>query len=186
MKIESRLLDLGKYNIVNSYLISAYKEFQRYETLGRKTMEQLSDPDLLHQPAQEVNSIAVTVKHLHGNMMSRWTDFMTEDGEKEWRERDGEFEDTLKTREEVYDLWTEGWNLVFDTLEKMRISEIEHKVVIRGEEHTVIEATNRQLCHYAYHVGQMVLIGKMLIGEKWESLSIPRGKSKEFNQKMKS
>jgi hypothetical protein len=170
---------------MNSYLISAYKEFQRYETLGRKTMEQLSDDDLLHQPAQEVNSIAVIVKHLHGNMMSRWTDFMTEDGEKEWRERDGEFEDTLKKREDIYELWTEGWNLVFDTLEKIRVSELENKVVIRGEEHTVIEATNRQLCHYAYHVGQMVQIGKMLLGDGWESLSIPRGKSEEFNQKMK-
>ena len=177
MKIESRLLVLRKYNIVNSYLISVFKEFQRYETFGRKTMEQLSDKDLFHQPAEEVNSIAVIVKHLHGNMISRWTDFMTEDGEKEWRDRAGEFEDTLKTREEIYELWTQGWNLVFDALEKLREPELENKVIIRGEEHTVIAATNRQLCHYAYHVGQMVLIGKMLLGEKWDSLSTPKGKS---------
>lgn len=167
---------------MTTYLISAYKEFQRYETLGRKTMEQISDDDLFHQPAPEVNSIAVTVKHMHGNMMSRWTDFMTTDGEKEWRERDGEFEDTLRTREGIYDLWTEGWNLVFETLENLREAQLEEKVIIRGEEHTVIEATNRQLCHYAYHVGQMVQIGKMRIGEEWESLSIPRGKSAEFNR----
>jgi len=110
-------------------------------------------------------------------MISRWTDFMTEDGEKEWRDRAGEFEDTLKTREEIYELWTQGWNLVFDALEKLREPELENKVIIRGEEHTVIAATNRQLCHYAYHVGQMVLIGKMLLGEKWDSLSTPKGKS---------
>jgi hypothetical protein len=101
MKIESRLSVLRKYNIVNSYLFSAFKEFQRYETLGRKTMKQLSDKDLFHQPTEEVNSIAAIVKHLNGNMISRWTDFMTEDGEKEWRDRDGEFEDTLKKREEI-------------------------------------------------------------------------------------
>ncbi|HKK38365.1 MAG TPA: DUF1572 family protein [Cryomorphaceae bacterium] len=170
---------------MGTYLSSAFKEFQRYETLGRKTMEQLSDKDLFYQPGKEVNSIAVTVKHLHGNMMSRWTDFMTTDGEKEWRERDGEFEDSLKNREEIYQLWTEGWNLVFDALEKLREPQLENTVVIRGEEHSVIAATNRQLCHYAYHVGQMVLIGKMLKEEEWESLSIPRGKTKEYNERMK-
>lgn len=169
---------------MSSYLSSAYKEFQRYETLGRRTMEQLRDEDLFYQPGKEVNSIAVIVKHLHGNMMSRWTDFMNEDGEKEWRNRDGEFEDTLKSREEIYELWTAGWNLVFDVLEALREPELEEKVLIRAEEHTVIAATNRQLCHYSYHVGQMVQIGKMLKGEDWESLSIPRGKSKEYNQMM--
>ena len=171
---------------MGTYLSSAYKEFQRYENLGRRTMEQLSDKDLFYQPGKEVNSIAVIVKHLHGNMMSRWTNFMTEDGEKEWRNRDGEFEDTLKSRDEVDRLWADGWNLVFEALENLSEPELEKKVIIRGEEHSVIAATNRQLCHYAYHVGQMVEIGKMLLGESWENLSIPRGKTAEFNKMMKS
>ena len=171
---------------MGTYLSSAYKEFQRYENLGRRTMEQLSNKDLFYQPGKEVNSIAVIVKHLHGNMMSRWTNFMTEDGEKEWRNRDGEFEDTLKSRDEVDRLWADGWNLVFEALENLSEPELEKKVIIRGEEHSVIAATNRQLCHYAYHVGQMVEIGKMLLGESWENLSIPRGKTAEFNKMMKS
>ena len=171
---------------MGTYLSSAYKEFQRYENLGRRTMEQLSDKDLFYQPSKEVNSIAVIVKHLHGNMMSRWTNFMTEDGEKEWRNRDGEFEDTLKSRDEVDRLWADGWNLVFEALENLSEPELVKKVIIRGEEHSVIAATNRQLCHYAYHVGQMVEIGKMLLGESWENLSIPRGKTAEFNKMMKS
>jgi len=171
---------------MGTYLSSAYKEFQRYENLGRRTMKQLSDKDLFYQPSKEVNSIAVIVKHLHGNMMSRWTNFMTEDGEKEWRNRDGEFEDTLKSRDEVDRLWADGWNLVFEALENLSEPELEKKVIIRGEEHSVIAATNRQLCHYAYHVGQMVEIGKMLLGESWENLSIPRGKTAEFNKMMKS
>jgi hypothetical protein len=180
-----RMSSFKKTKIMSSYLSSAYREFQRYETLGRRTMEQLRDEDLFYQPGEGVNSIAVNVKHLHGNMMSRWTDFMNEDGEKEWRDRDGEFEDTLRSREEIYKLWTDGWNLVYDALEALREPELETKILIRGEEHTLIEATNRQLCHYAYHVGQMVLIGRTLKGETWESLSIPRGKSDEYNQMMK-
>jgi len=170
---------------MTSYFSSAIKEFRRYEKIGRMTMEQLSDRDLFYEPGEGVNSIAVIVKHLHGNMKSRWTDFLDTDGEKEWRERDGEFEDTLKTREEINKLWENGWNLVFKEMEKLRESVPEQKVIIRGEEHTIVEAVNRQLCHYAYHAGQMAQIGKIRLGEKWESLSIPRGKSKEYNEKMK-
>jgi len=170
---------------MNSYIHSALKEFKRYRTLGQKTIERVPDEVLFHRPNQEVNSIAMMVKHLHGNMMSRWTNFMTEDGEKSWRERDGEFEDTVKSRAEIDKLWTEGWDLVFHTLENLKNSNPEQKVIIRGEEHTVIEAINRQLCHYAYHVGQMVLIGKTHLDSRWESLSIPKGESKRFNEEMK-
>jgi hypothetical protein len=166
---------------MRSFLSSAFREFQRYETLGRKTMEQVDDEGLFYSPGTEVNPIAVQVKHLHGNMMSRWTDFLTSDGEKDWRERDAEFVNTLDSREGIYELWTEGWNLVFDTIEGLSEEDLDRRVVIRGEDHTVIEAINRQLCHYAYHVGQMVQLGKILLGDDWKSLSIPKGKSREFN-----
>ncbi len=168
-----------------SYLDSAIAEFNRYETLGRKTMERVSDEELFYESAKDVNSIAVIVKHLHGNMMSRWTDFLTSDGEKEWRQRDGEFEDTLSTREEVYERWVEGWNLLFDVLGELNEEGMGRTVQIRGEDHSIAQAINRQLCHYAYHVGQMVILAKSFKGSEWESLSIPKGKSEEFNEKMK-
>lgn len=156
---------------MSSFLTSTLNEFQRYEALGRKTMEQLNDEGLFYRPNLEVNSVAILVKHLHGNMMSRWTDFLTTDGEKEWRNREGEFEDTLQSREEIYTLWTEGWNLVFETIKALSEDDLERKVLIRGENHTVYWAINRQLCHYAYHVGQMVQLGKIILRENWVNLS---------------
>jgi hypothetical protein len=170
---------------MNSYLTSVFKEFQRYETLGRKTMAQLDEDQLFFQFSPEVNSIAILVKHLHGNMLSRWTEFLTTDGEKEWRNRDGEFENSLKTRKDLYLLWTEGWNLVFDAVESLSDSDLEKTVKIRGRKHTVIEAINRQVAHYAYHIGQMVYMAKILSGADWKTLSIPRGGSLEYNKRLK-
>ncbi len=167
---------------MSSYLSSALKQFRYYQALGQKTMDQLTEQELLNEPVEGVNSIAVIVKHLHGNMRSRWVNFLTEDGEKPDRARDGEFEPTLKSKGEIQEVYTKGWNYVFDALEPLSDADVERIVYIRNEGHTVTDAVNRQLCHYAYHVGQMVFIGKMMKGKEWKSLSIPKGESKAYNQ----
>ncbi|MBA4241422.1 MAG: hypothetical protein C0448_11905 [Sphingobacteriaceae bacterium] len=163
------------------YLSSVTKQFEYYKLLGDKTIAQLSDDNLFWQYNQESNSIAINVKHLHGNMLSRWTDFLTSDGEKESRNRDGEFENDLTTKEEVVKLWEEGWKCFLDTLKSLKEDDLEKIIYIRNQGHTVLEAINRQLAHYPYHVGQIVFIGKMILNEKWQSLSIPRGNSSAFN-----
>jgi hypothetical protein len=163
------------------YLSSVIKQFEYYKLLGDKTIAQLSDDELFWQYNQESNSIAINVKHLHGNMLSRWTDFLSTDGEKEWRNRDAEFENDLTTKEEVIKLWEEGWKCFLDTLKSLKENDLEKIVYIRNQGHTVVEAINRQLAHYPYHVGQIVFIGKMILNEKWKSLSIPRGNSNAFN-----
>jgi hypothetical protein len=165
-----------------NYLESVNRQFQYYESLGRKTMDQLKDEDLTREPVPLVNSISVIVKHLHGNMLSRWTDFLNTDGEKDFRDRDGEFEESLRTREEIMAKWEEGWKVLFDALDGLEESHLSQIVHIRNQGHTVVEAINRQLCHYAYHVGQMVYLGKIFRGDDWESLSIPRNQSKAFNE----
>jgi hypothetical protein len=163
------------------YLESVKKQFEYYKLLGDKTIAQLPDDKLFWQYNQESNSIAINVKHLHGNMLSRWTDFLTTDGEKEWRNRDGEFENDLTTKEEVVKLWEDGWKCFLDTLKSLKEDDLEKIIYIRNQGHTVLEAINRQLAHYPYHVGQIVFIGKMILNEKWQSLSIPRGNSNAFN-----
>lgn len=163
------------------YLNSVTKQFEYYKLLGDKTIAQLPDDKLFWQYNQESNSIAINVKHLHGNMLSRWTDFLTTDGEKESRNRDGEFENDLTTKEEVVKLWEEGWKCFLDTLKSLKEDDLEKIIYIRNQGHTVLEAINRQLAHYPYHVGQIVFIGKMILNEKWQSLSIPRGNSNAFN-----
>ncbi len=164
-----------------SYLISAVKQFQYYKSLGEKTFEQLTDEQLFWQEGEESNSIATIVKHLWGNMMSRWTDFLTTDGEKEWREREAEFENDIQTREEMLQKWDEGWTCLFNALESLNENNMDTIIYIRNQGHTITDAINRQLCHYAYHVGQIVFIGKMLSNEKWRSLSIPRGNTDNYN-----
>lgn len=164
-----------------TYLISAVKQFQYYKALGEKTFDQLSDEQLFWQPGEESNSAATIVKHLWGNMMSRWTDFLATDGEKEWRNREEEFENDIQTREEMMHKWTEGWNCLFNALESINEKDIDSIIYIRNQGHTITDAVNRQLCHYAYHVGQIVFIGKMLRNEKWKSLSIPRGNTEAYN-----
>jgi hypothetical protein len=161
----------------HNYLASALRQFHLYESLGRKTMDQLNDKDLFYEPGTDVNSIAVIVQHLHGNWRSRWTDFLTSDGEKPWRKRDEEFEQVAKTPTEVLKLWEDGWQCLYTALDQLQPEDLQKTVSIRNEELTVLEAINRQLCHYSYHVGQIVLIGKILRGENWQNLSIPNKKN---------
>ena len=163
------------------YLKSAERQFLYYKKLGEQAMEQLEESSLFWQPNEESNSIAVIVKHLWGNMLSRWTNFLTEDGEKEWRKRDAEFENDLKSREELMKKWEEGWQCLLDALDSITDEDLERIVYIRNKDHTVLEAINRQLAHYPYHVGQIVFIAKMVKNENWKTLSIPKNKSEEYN-----
>ncbi|MBK8227227.1 MAG: DUF1572 family protein [Flavobacteriales bacterium] len=164
------------------FLDSARKEFAYYRTLGEKTFNQLPDADLFREPAPGSNSIAVIVQHLHGNMLSRWTDFLTSDGEKPWRNREGEFEPGVTTREEVLRLWNEGWDRLFTAIDPLTAEQLDGIVHIRTEPHTVAQAITRQLAHVPYHVGQIVLLGKLFKGEGFQSLSIPRGGTAAFNK----
>ena len=164
-------------------LESLIKLLNYYKGLGEKTFEQLDEEALMIEPSEGVNSISVIVKHLHGNMLSRWTNFLSEDGEKEWRDRDEEFRSTIKTKEEMILKWSEGWSCVINTMESLREEDLKNVVYIRNEGHSVLDAIHRQLAHYAYHVGQIVYLGKLIKGEEWSSLSIPRNKSEEYNQK---
>ena len=160
------------------YLESAKKEFGYYKLLGEKTFSQLTDEQLLIEANSESNSIATIVKHLRGNMLSRWTDFLTTDGEKEWRKRDEEFENDISTREELLQKWQEGWSCLFKALDSISDDDLSKVIYIRNQGHTILEAINRQLSHYPYHIGQIVFIGKMLSDKNWNSLSIPKGGQK--------
>ena len=166
---------------METYLNSVKKRFDNYKTLGEKTFEQLNDEQLFWQYNEESNSIATIVKHLSGNMLSRWTDFLTSDGEKQWRERDSEFENDVKSRQELLAIWNKGWNCLFNALNSIKEDDWQKDIFIRNERHSVVDGINRQLAHYPYHVGQIVFIGKMVKGTTWKSLSIPKGKSEPFN-----
>lgn len=157
------------------------KQFNYYRSLGEKAMAQVPDEALFWQANEESNSIAIVVKHLWGNMLSRWTDFLTSDGEKPWREREAEFDNDLQTREAVMEKWNEGWDCLLSILNSLNEEDLEKIIYIRNQGHTVKEAVERQLAHYPYHVGQIVFIAKMLAKENWQSLSIPRGGTKAFN-----
>ena len=165
------------------YLESVKKQFAYYKQLGDWTFAQLKEEDLFWQYNPESNSIAIIVKHLWGNMLSRWTDFLTSDGEKEFRDRDGEFEATIKTKAELLEKWEAGWQCLFDNINPLEAAQMAQLIYIRNMGHTVTEAINRQLAHYAYHIGQIVYIGRMIAGENWRPLSIPKGESKTYNQK---
>lgn len=167
---------------MNSYLTSAKKLFGYYKKIGDDAMAQVADEKLFFQPNEDSNSIAIIVQHLAGNMLSRWTDFLTTDGEKDWRNRDAEFETVITTKEELIAFWNKGWQCLLDALEPLTEHDLEKIIYIRNEGHTVLEAINRQLAHYPYHVGQMVFMAKMLANNKWQSLSIPKNKSQEYNQ----
>lgn len=166
--------------MTSNYLESVIKQLEYYKMLGEKTFDQLKDEQLLWQHNEECNSIATIVKHLWGNMLSRWTDFLTTDGEKESRNRDAEFENDIPDKAQMLTLWNEGWNVCFATLRSLTADDLEKTIYIRNQGHTVIDAINRQLAHYPYHVGQIVHIGKMC-AQNWTSLSIPRGNSKQYN-----
>ena len=160
------------------------KQFHYYKSLGDKTIAQVEDAALFYQFNEESNSIAIIIKHLHGNMVSRWTEFLTDDGEKEWRNRDAEFEVVTTTREELLALWESGWQCLFKALNGLTTEDLDKIIYIRNQGHTVEEAIHRQLAHYPYHVGQIVYIGKMLCRTEWQSLSIPKNTSKDFNAEM--
>ena len=165
------------------YLESAKKQFNQYKTLGEKAMLQVPEEKLFWQFNPESNSIGSIVKHLSGNMLSRFTDFLTTDGEKPWRNRDSEFENDIKSKDELFSKWNEGWECLSGALAPLTTEDLLKTIYIRNEKHSVMEAINRQLTHYAYHVGQIVFLGKMICNEKWESLSIPKGNSKQFNER---
>lgn len=165
----------------NSFLSSSIKRFKYYKSLGDKTFEQLNFEELQKEFAEDSNSITIIVKHLVGNMLSRWTNFLTEDGEKTWRNRDQEFIDTYTSKQEMLNSWETGWDCLFKALSSITENDLDKIVYIRNEEHTVSEAIIRQLAHYPYHIGQIVFLGKLIKGSQWTSLSIAKGKSDDFN-----
>ena len=168
---------------MESYLTSVKKQFLYYKSLGDKTFNQLTEKDFFKKQNDSDNSIAIIVKHLTGNMLSRWTNFFEEDGEKNWRNRDDEFTSTYLTKVEVIINWEKGWDCLFKTINSLENKDLNKIVYIRNQGHTVIEAINRQLCHYSYHVGQIVLKAKDLNSDTWISLSIPKNNSKSYNSK---
>ena len=169
-------MSLGK-----EYLSTVIKRLKYYKELGEKTFEQLEENDLHFLPTSESNSIAVIVQHLTGNMLSRFTNFLTEDGEKEWRQRDDEFEIHDLTKQQIIDLWNKGWQCCFDSLESLTENDLMTIVYIRNEPLTVIDAINRQLAHYPHHIGQIIYIGRMIRNKDWKTLSIPKGQSLQYN-----
>lgn len=169
-------------SIQSIYLQSVLKRLEIHRELGLKTIQRLNIAQLNWQPEGEPNSIAMIVKHLHGNMLSRWTDFLTTDGEKPGRDRDLEFETSDITTEQLLQLWNEGWECMLTAIRSLQESDLDRTVFIRNEPHIVIDAINRQLAHVPYHVGQIVFLGKMILKDKWESLSIPKGQSAAYNK----
>lgn len=167
---------------MTSYLESIQKQFLYYKKLGEKAIEQLPEEALFWQYNEESNSIAIIVNHLAGNMLSRFTDFLTTDGEKPWRNRDAEFTHTFSDKNALMAHWEKGWACLIDALQKLSNDDLERIVFIRNDGHTVVEAFHRQLAHYAYHIGQIVFIAKMLRNTSWKSLSIPRNQSEIYNQ----
>ncbi len=176
---------MSKMNLGENYLKSCIKEFKGLKSLGERSFSQIRDEDFFVSPDEESNSIAIIVRHLSGNMISRWTDFLSSDGEKEYRKRDEEFERLFYTdKDDVMSRWEKGWDCLFDALNSLNEEDLLKEVFIRKEKHTVPEAINRQLAHYGYHIGQIVYIAKHLESRNWKSLSIPRGKSNDFNNEM--
>jgi uncharacterized damage-inducible protein DinB len=167
-----------------SYIEDSVALFRFYKKMAEGAMEQVTDQELLATLDEEMNSIAIIVKHMTGNMRSRWTDFLTSDGEKPDRNRDMEFLEPPSTREELLKRWNEGWDAVFHALEPLTNSDLERRITIRGEPHSVMQAINRQIAHYAYHCGQIVFLAKHFRGSAWKSLSVPRNRSGEFNQRV--
>jgi hypothetical protein len=168
------------------FLQSAIIRLAYYKNLGDKTFEQLSDADLHFQPNEASNSIAVIIQHMAGNMLSRWTDLLTTDGEKVWRNRDAEFEPGCQDKKHLVELWEKGWNCCLDSLNRLTEDDLLKTVFIRNEGLPVTDAINRQLAHYAYHTGQIIYLAKLIKNEAWQNLSIAKGDSEQFNRKMKA
>lgn len=163
------------------FLPSIRKQFAYYKLLGEQALSQVTDEQLHWQPSAESNSLATIAKHLAGNMLSRWTDFLTTDGEKPWREREVEFDNDLASRTEVLARWEAGWQCLFTALDGLAEADLDRTIYIRNQGHSVTEAINRQLAHYPYHVGQLVFLARLAAGGAWQSLSIPRGNSAAYN-----
>ena len=173
MNLQRKPQKCKKLNTEENYLSFTKKQFAQYKLLAEKAIEQIDADKLFIQVNKESNSIAIIIQHMAGNMLSRWTDFLTTDGEKEWRNREEEFEVVLKTKENVMKVWEEGWQCLFDALEKLNPAILQQTIFIRGEAHTIVEAINRQLAHYPYHVGQIILLAKMF-NQNFVILSIPK------------
>lgn len=163
------------------YLQNVRQQFEYYKSVGEKTFAQLDEEDFFWQFNEESNSIAVMVNHLSGSMKSRWTDFLTSDGEKEWRNRDQEFESIIKSKKELFERWKEGWDCLFTALNTVNKENFETQVYIRNQAHSITGAINRQLAHYAYHIGQIAYVARMIKSSDWKSLTIPKGTSAKFN-----
>ncbi len=174
--IQSIMNTLGK-----EYLETLTRRIKYYKDLGDKAFDQLDEKDFHFRPDPSSNSIAIIVQHIAGNMLSRFTHFLTEDGEKEWRHRDDEFELHSYSKQQVLELWEKGWACFLDALASLKEEDLLKIIYIRKEPLTVMDALNRQLAHYPYHIGQILFIGKMIKGEKWKSLSIPKGQSQQYN-----
>jgi hypothetical protein len=166
------------------FIAGLRKQFDSYKVLGEKTINQLTTEQMNWKPNETSNSIANIVTHLHGNMLSRWTNFLTEDGEKPWRKREEEFESANLSKEQLLEFWQEGWACLFSAIDIASLTDLTTIIYIRNQPHTIMDALLRQLAHYPHHVGQIVYIGKMLLEDGWESLSIPKGGTEEFNRKL--
>ena len=167
--------------MISNYISSIRKLFEYYKLLGEKTIAQLDEKQLFERFDPESNSVAIIVGHLSGNMLSRWTDFLNTDGEKEWRDRDEEFKPTIENRVQLLEQWEEGWKCLFEAIVSVNEENFDQPVFIRNQGHTITEAINRQLAHYSYHIGQIVLLGRFAKGNDWQSLSIPKGGSSQYN-----
>jgi len=172
------------HQFTTSYSKDSTDIFRYYKKLGERAMAQCPDEGLFTVLDAESNSIAIIVKHMAGNMRSRWTDFLTTDGEKPDRNRDTEFEDAPKTRAALMELWERGWKYVFDAFAPLSDEDLIREITIRTEPHSVMQAINRQVAHYSYHVGQIVYLARHFAGAKWQSLTIPKKKSAEFNARV--
>lgn len=171
---------------MSSFLNSYINRITYYKRLGEQTFEQLDELDFHYQPNEESNSIGIIIQHMAGNMLSRFTNFLTEDGEKEWRNRDTEFDEQHLSKQQLLQRWEEGWACFLGAVQSLTEADLEKTITIRTEQLTVVDALNRQLAHYPYHVGQIVYIGRMIKNKTWKNLSIPKGASNEFNQSMKT
>ena len=165
----------------NIFLESSKRLFLYYKTIAEKAIDQIDEDQLFFSANEDTNSIAIIMQHLAGNMLSRWTDFLTTDGEKDWRNRDGEFEENYKTKVPLLAFWNKGWDCLFDAINSLHPEQLSEVMYIRKEGHTVMDAINRQLAHYPYHIGQIVFYAKMLKTSEWNSLSIPKNKSNDYN-----
>lgn len=181
-KVGELIINNKTNSMGEEYLSTVIKRLKYYKLLGEQTFGQLDEKDFHWQPGPESNSIAVIIQHISGNMLSRWTNFLTDDGEKEWRQRDDEFEIHNYSKQQLIDIWDKGWKCFLDTLASLTAGDLLKTIYIRKEPLTAIDAINRQLAHYPYHIGQIVYLGRMIKKEDWKNLSIPKGKSQQYNQ----